>query len=146
MATFPPNAIIPWVKGLSAIAPMLKETKFASMCLPCARGSGVAGVIICSSEGTSGNKGGGKKRTFPALAGRPKTCFCAGVRLSSHAHSAMGLSVLYHSDARVKGVCVQMKQSAPALAKSSAISLKTFPACPLVYAKVMQAPVLSPLE
>ena len=103
MAAFPSKAVMPWEKGLSAIAPMLEETKFASMCLPCARGSGVAGVIICSSEAASGNKGGGKERKFPALAGRPKTCFCAGVRLSSHAHSAMGLSVLYHSDATVKG-------------------------------------------
>ena len=66
--------------------------------------------------------------------------FLCWVKLSSHAHSAMGLSELYHSDAKLKGVCVQMRQSAPALAKSSAIFSKTFPACPLMCAKKMQAP------
>ena len=95
---------MPCIKGLSAMAPMLKVTKVASICLPCARGFSVSGLTSCSSEAASGSKGGGKESKFPALAGRPKACFCAGVKLNSQAHSATGLSVLYHSDARVKGI------------------------------------------
>ena len=116
IAMFPQNAVMPCIKSLSAMAPILKVTKKASMCLPCAKGFGVSGLTSSAWEAASGNKGGGKENKFPALAGRPETCFCAGVKDDSQAHSATGWSVLYHSDARVKGVCVQMKQSAPALA------------------------------
>ena len=95
---------------------MLKETKEASMCLPCARGFGNSGLTISAREAASGSKGGGKEMKFLALAGRPTTSFCAGVRFNNQAHSATGWSALYHSDAKVKGACVQMSQSAPALA------------------------------
>ena len=103
IAIFPPKAVMPCIKGLSAMAPMLKITKVASMCFPCARGFGVSGLTSSAKEATSGSKGGGKDRKYPALAGRPKTCFCAGVRFSNQAHSATGWSALYQSDAKVKG-------------------------------------------
>ena len=86
------------------------------MCLPCARGFCNSGLTISAKEPASGSKGGGKEIQFPALAGRPTTCFFARVRFNNQTHSPTGWSALYHSDARVKGVCVQMKQSAPALA------------------------------
>ena len=81
MACFLPKAIMPCIKGLSAMAPMLEVTKVASICLPCARGFGVSSLTICSSEAASGSNGG--ERKFPALAGKPKMCFCALEKLNT---------------------------------------------------------------